>query len=254
MDLNLRGKNVLITGSTQGIGRRVANLFAEEGANVAICSRSPESVRKAVKEIALLADGHVTGAPCNIKNKEDYEAWIDDMSEELGGVDIFVPNVSAGAGMDSEKNWWKNFEIDVLGTVRGVEAVIPLMEQRGGGSIVMISTTAAIETFMVPQAYNAMKAALITYAKQLSQAHGDRGIRVNSVSPGPIHFDGGAWDMIRISNERFYQKTEKTHALGRLGTPEEVARAVVFLASEGASWITGVNLVVDGGYTKRVQF
>jgi 3-oxoacyl-[acyl-carrier protein] reductase len=254
MDLNLRGKNVLITGSTQGIGRRIANLFAEEGANVAICSRSPESVNKAIKEISLMADGKIIGSPCNIKNKEEYESWINDMAEELGGVDIFIPNVSAGGGMDSEKNWWKNFEIDVLGTVRGVEAVIPHMELRGGGSIVMISTTAAVETFMAPQSYNAMKAALITYAKQLSQAHGEKGIRVNSVSPGPIYFDGGAWDMIKISNERFYDKTEKTHALGLLGTPEEVAKAVVFLSSSGASWITGVNLVVDGGYTKRVQF
>ena len=203
MDLNLRGKNVLITGSTQGIGRRIANLFAEEGANVAICSRSPESVNKAIKEISLMADGKIIGSPCNIKNKEEYESWINDMAEELGGVDIFIPNVSAGGGMDSEKNWWKNFEIDVLGTVRGVEAVIPHMELRGGGSIVMISTTAAVETFMAPQSYNAMKAALITYAKQLSQAHGEKGIRVNSVSPGPIYFDGGAWDMIKISNERF---------------------------------------------------
>jgi 3-oxoacyl-[acyl-carrier protein] reductase len=254
MDLGLRGKNVLITGATQGIGRRVANLFAEEGANVAICSRSPESVNKAVKEIRVIADGKITGKACNIKNKDDYEEWIDAMAEELGGVDVFIPNVSAGGGADSEKNWWKNFEIDVLGTVRGVEKVIPHMEERGGGAITMISTTAAIETFMVPQAYNAMKAALITYAKQLSQAHGDKGIRVNSVSPGPIYFDGGAWDMIKISNEKFYQITEKTHALGRLGTPEEVANCIVFLSSAAASWVTGVNLVVDGGYTKRVQF
>ena len=254
MDLGLRGKNVLITGATQGIGRRVANLFAEEGANVAICSRSPESVSKAVKEISLIADGRIIGEPCNIKNKDEYEAWIAKMGEALGGVDVFIPNVSAGGGADSEKNWWKNFEIDVLGTVRGVEAVIPLMEERGGGAITMISTTAAVETFMVPQAYNAMKAALITYAKQLSQAHGEKGVRVNSVSPGPIYFDGGAWAMIKISNEKFYERTEKTHALGRLGTPEEVANCIAFLSSPAASWVTGVNLVVDGGYTKRVQF
>ncbi|MBI1392353.1 MAG: SDR family oxidoreductase [Alphaproteobacteria bacterium] len=254
MDLGLRGKNVLITGATQGIGRRVANLFSEEGANVAICSRSPESVNRAIKEMRVLADGKVTGAACNIKNKEEYEAWIEAMAGELGGVDVFIPNVSAGGGMDSEKNWWKNFEIDVLGTVRGCEAIIPHMEKRGGGAITMISTTAAIETFMAPQAYNAMKAALITYAKQLSQAHGDKGIRINSVSPGPIYFDGGAWDMIKTSNEKFYERTEKTHALGRLGTPEEVASCIVFLSSAAASWVTGVNLVVDGGYTKRVQF
>ena len=254
MDLGLRGKNVLITGATQGIGRRVANLFAEEGANVAICSRSPESVNKAVKELSLIADGRIVGQPCNIKNKEDYEAWIEAMAAELGGIDVFIPNVSAGGGADSEKNWWKNFEIDVLGTVRGVEAVIPHMEKRGGGAITMISTTAAVETFMMPQAYNAMKAALITYAKQLSQEHGDKGIRINSVSPGPIYFDGGAWDMIKISNEKFYEKTERTHALGRLGSPEEVANCITFLSSSAASWVTGVNLVVDGGYTKRVQF
>jgi NAD(P)-dependent dehydrogenase (short-subunit alcohol dehydrogenase family) len=254
MDLGLIGKNVLITGATQGIGRRVANLFAEEGANVAICSRSPDSVKKAVKEISLLADGRIVGKECNVKNKDEYEAWIAAMAKELGGVDVFIPNVSAGGGADSEKNWWKNFEIDVLGTVRGVEAVIPLMEERGGGAITMISTTAAVETFMVPQAYNAMKAALITYAKQLSQAHGEKGVRVNSVSPGPIYFDGGAWDMIKTSNAKFYEQTEKTHALGRLGTPEEVARCIVFLSSPAASWVTGVNLVVDGGYTKRVQF
>ena len=254
MDLNLRKKNVLITGSTQGIGRRIANLFAEEGANVAICSRSPENVNKAVSEISLFADGKIIGSSCDVKNKEDYVSWINDMAKELGGVDIFIPNVSAGGGMDSEKNWWENFEIDILGTVRGVEAVIPHMEQSQGGSIVMLSTTAAVETFVAPQSYNAMKAALITYAKQLSQVHGENGIRINSVSPGPIHFSGGAWDKIKTSNEMFYQKTEKTHALGRLGTPEEVANAVVFLSSSASSWITGVNLVVDGGYTKRVQF
>ncbi len=254
MDLGLRGKSVLITGATAGIGRRVADLFAEEGANVAICSRSPESVNRAVKEMKVIADGKIVGAPCNIKNKEEYESWIEAMAAELGGVDIFIPNVSAGGGADSEKNWWKNFEIDVLGTVRGVEAVLPHMEKRGGGAITMISTTAAVETFMVPQAYNAMKAALITYAKQLSQEHGSKGVRVNSVAPGPIYFDGGAWDMIKISNEKFYERTEKTHALGRLGTPEEVARCIVFLSSPAASWVTGVNFVVDGGYTKRVQF
>ncbi len=246
MDLGLIGKNVLITGATQGIGRRVANLFAEEGANVAICSRSPDSVKKAVKEIQLLADGKIVGASCNIKNKEEYEAWIDAMASELGGVDVFIPNVSAGGGMDSEKNWWKNFEIDVLGTVRGVEAVVPHMEKRGGGAVTMISTTAAVETFMAPQAYNAMKAALITYAKQVSQAHGDKGIRVNSVSPGPIYFDGGAWDMIKISNEKFYDRTEKTHALGRLGTPEEVAISAVFLADPKPSYITGQVISVYG--------
>ena len=253
MDLGLRNKNVLITGSTAGIGRRIANLFADEGANVAICSRTPESVNKAVKEISLTADGRMIGAPCTIKDKDSYESWVEDMVEQLGGVDIFIPNVSAGGGNDSERNWWNNFEVDILGTVRGVEAVLPHMEEKGG-AITMICTTAAIETFMEPQPYNALKASLITYSKQLSQAHGKDNIRVNSVSPGPIHFEGGAWEMIKTSNQKFFEITEKTHALKRMGTPEEVANCVVFLSSDAASWVTGVNLVVDGGYTKRVQF
>lgn len=253
MDLGLRDKNVLITGATAGIGRRIANLFAEEGANVAICSRTPESVTRAVKEISLMADGRIVGKACNIKNKEEYEAWIEEMAEELGGIDIFIPNVSAGGGNDSEKNWWRNFEYDILGTVRGVEAVLPHMEARGGGAITMLSSTAAVETFAEPQPYNAMKAALINYAKNLSQTHGPKNIRVNSVAPGPIYFDGGAWDMIKTSNAKFFEITEKTHALGRLGTPEEVANCIVFLSSPAASWVSGVNLVVDGGYTKRVQ-
>ncbi len=112
MDLGLRDKNVLVTGATAGIGRRIANLFAAEGANVAICSRSPESVDRAVKEISVIADGKIIGKPCNIKDKDDYEAWIEDMAEQLGGVDVFVPNVSAGGGADSEQNWWNNFEVD----------------------------------------------------------------------------------------------------------------------------------------------
>ncbi len=252
MDLGLRDKNVLVTGATAGIGRRIANLFAAEGANVAICSRSPESVDRAVKEISVIADGKIIGKPCNIKDKDDYEAWIEDMAEQLGGVDVFVPNVSAGGGADSEQNWWNNFEVDVLGTVRGVETVLPHMEKRGG-AITFIGTTAAVETFMEPMAYNALKASLITYAKQLSQKHGEQNIRFNTISPGPIYFEGGAWEMIKTSNEKFHAITEKTHALGRLGTPEEVANCVVFLSSPAASWVTGVNLVVDGGYTKRVQ-
>ena len=161
MDLGLRDKNVLITGSTAGIGRRIANLFAAEGANVAICSRTEESVKQAVKEISLMSEGRVVGAACNIKEKEDYERWVAEMADELGGVDVFIPNVSAGGGNDSERNWWKNFEVDVLGTVRGIEAVLPLMEETGG-AITMIGTTAAVETFMEHQPYNAMKASLIT--------------------------------------------------------------------------------------------
>ena len=113
---------------------------------------------------------------------------------------------------------------------------------------------AAVETFIAPNAFNALKAALLTYAKQLSQAWGPKGIRVNTVTPGPVTFPGGNWTKIKDAYPDLYEATEKAHVFGRLGSPEEVANTVVFLASPAASFTTGTNVVIDGGYTKRVQF
>lgn len=253
MNLHLRGKRALITGATRGIGRQIARELAREGADVAVCARAIEDVEDVVRELKTF-DVKAVGAACNIKNAEEYKAWVDQSAEQLGGVDIFIANVSAGAGYDSEKNWWKSFEVDVLGSVRGCESVIPHMEKAGGGSIVMISSTNAVEVFSAPMAYNAMKAALITYAKQLSQFVGNKNIRVNSVCPGPIYFEGGAWEMIKDVNRPFYDSTIRKIPRGEMGTLEEIASVVTFVASPRASLITGSNIVADAGFTKRVQF
>lgn len=253
MDLGLRDKRAIITGATKGIGRQILELLISEGCNVATCSRSIEDVEATIEKCST-RKAQVYGDVCDVRDKDEYAAWIDKMVQEMDGVDIFIPNVSAGGGMDSEKNWWKSFEADVLGTVRGCEAVIPHMKEGGGGAITFIGTTAAVETFAGPQAYNAMKASLITYGKQLSQFVGPDGIRVNVVSPGPIEFPGGAWDMLRDTVPKFYESTLRGHPSGRMGKPEEVARCVVFLCSPAASWVSGSNLIVDGGFTKRVQF
>jgi NAD(P)-dependent dehydrogenase (short-subunit alcohol dehydrogenase family) len=103
-------------------------------------------------------------------------------------------------------------------------------------------------------AYNAMKAALITYSKQLSQFIGRKNIRVNTVSPGPIYFEGGAWEMIKSTNQKMYDSTLRAMPNGHFGSPDEVARVVAFLASPAASIITGANVVADNGFTKRVQY
>jgi len=253
MDLGLRDKKAIITGGTKGIGRVILELLISEGCNVATCSRSIEDVNSTIDKCSTKR-AEVCGDVCDVQDKDEYESWINAMVDKMGGVDIFIPNVSAGGGMDSEKNWWKNFETDVLGTVRGCEVVLPHMKEKGSGAITMISTTAAVETFAGPMAYNAMKASLITYAKQLSQFVGNDSIRVNTVSPGPIEFPGGSWEMIKDTMPKWYDQTLAGHPSGRLGTPAEVAKCIVFLSSPAASWVTGSNLIVDGGFTKRVQF
>ncbi len=195
----------------------------------------------------------VTGAVVDVADKDAYQAWIASAGEELGGIDIFIPNVSAGGGNMSEEGWEANFNVDLLGTTRGIEAAMPFLEKSSAGSVVIISSTAGVETFMGPQPYNAIKGALVIHGKQLSQALAPAGIRVNCVSPGPIYIEGGAWEFIKENMSDLYDATLADIPSGRMGTAEEIANAVAFLASPAASLITGVNLVADGGFTKRVQ-
>ncbi|MBF82170.1 MAG: 3-ketoacyl-ACP reductase [Actinobacteria bacterium] len=253
MELKLSGLRAIVPASTKGIMRRVVEQLVDEGCNVAICSRSEDSVAKTLRELSG-GRGEVIGRACDVLDKEDYESWIEEMAVQMGGVDIFIPGVSAGGGADSERNWWKNFEVDVLSTVRGCETVIPHMQDSGGGAITFITTTASVETFGGPQAYNAMKGSLLVYAKQLSQEVGKDKIRVNCVSPGPIYFEGGSWEMLKDTMAKWFSKIERDHPEGRLGTPEEVANCIVFISSPAASWVSGTNMMVDGGFTKRVQF
>ncbi len=252
MDLGLSGKRAIITGASRGIGRAIAETLAAEGASVAICARDGDAVAEAVAAIKE-SGGQAMGSACNVKDADEYKAWLEKTVEALGGCDIFVPNVSGGGGMDSEKNWWRCFEIDVLHTVRGCETLLPALKESGDGSIIVIGSTNAVDYFGGPMAYNAMKAALINYGSQLSQFVRGEGVRVNTVSPGPIYFEGGAWEMIKGTMPKFYESTVRKIPAGRMGSPEEVARVVTFLASPAASLVTGTNLIADNGYTKRVQ-
>jgi NAD(P)-dependent dehydrogenase (short-subunit alcohol dehydrogenase family) len=253
MDLGLRGRKALVTGGTRGIGRAIVDLFAAEGVDIGLCARSAQEVGATLAE---LRDRGVRaiGEAVDVRDREAYRGWLERAAESLGGCDIFVPNVSAGGGFDSEDTWHANFEVDVMHTVRGCDVLMPHLEKSGSGSIVIIASTAALETFAVPMAYNALKAATIVFAKQLSQHVGHKGIRVNSVSPGPIYFEDGAWDHVKATTPDYYNAVVGQMPCGRMGTPEEVARIVAFVASPAASLITGANIVADNGLTKRVQF
>jgi NAD(P)-dependent dehydrogenase (short-subunit alcohol dehydrogenase family) len=253
VDLGLQGKKAIIVGAARGIGMAVAETLAREGCDLAITARSEDGVKDAVASLKRYGT-NVVGKAANVKKADDYKAWLAWALEALGGCDVLIPISSAGGGMGSEKYWTNAFEVDVMGPVRAVEAVLPAMTEQKSGSIVLIATTSAAEAMGGPQAYNAMKASLVTWGKQLALFHGKDGIRVNVVSPGPVEFEGGNWDMIKGTMEKFYQSQLRQQPSGRLGTPEEIARAIVFLASPAASWCNGSHLVVDGGFTNRTHF
>lgn len=253
MDLGLKGKKVILTGGSRGIGRETVELFAAEGADVAFCSRNADQVAETAASLTRHG-GKIVGEAFDMEAGPDaYRAWLAAAAEKLGGCDIFVPMIStSGAGATTD--WQKTLDFDIMGAVAGLEVLEPYLEQSGAGSIVITASTAGLETFIMPQGYNALKGALIVYASQISQSLGPKGIRVNTVSPGPIKFPGGNWEAIKAAAPELYDSVESQFALGRWGGPEEVARTVVFLASPASSYTTGTNVVVDGGYTKRVQF
>ncbi len=252
MDLGLTGKKAIVTGGSRGIGRAIAETLAAEGVDLAICARSAEALEAAAKELEA-AGVAVTARVVDVGDAEALKGFISESIEALGGLDILVSNPSGGTGVD-EASWKANFEVDLMGAVRSVEAALPALCASDAASVLFVGTTAAVETFMGPTSYNALKAALITHANGLSQALGGQGVRVNTISPGPIFFEGGAWDMIKQYNAAMYEEALAGHPGGRMGDASDVANAAVFLSSPAARHITGVNLIVDGGFTKRVNF
>lgn len=253
MDLGLEGKRAIVTGGSKGIGRRCADIFADEGANVSICARGAPEVEAA---LASLRDKGVKvhGGAIDVGDKAALEGWIADSATALGGIDIVVANVSALDMADTEEAWRHQFEIDLLHTVRLVNTAMPWLEKSEAPAIVIVSSVSGREVDFTSPAYGATKAALIHYAQGLAYKLAGKMIRVNSVSPGNTYFDGGIWQWIEQNNAELFSQALALNPTGRMATPEEVARGVVFLASPASSFTTGTNLVIDGALTKGVQF
>lgn len=253
MDLGLKGAKVLITGSTKGIGRAIAETFAAEGADVGVCSRNLAEVESTTA--ALKANGIAAyGGAVDVSDAAALKAWVGDMAAKLGGIDVVVANVSALAIGQDDESWAKEFSTDMMGTVRLVNAAMPYLEKSAAGAIVTISSVSGREVDFAAGPYGTFKAAIIHYTQGLANQLASKGIRANSVSPGNTYFDGGVWNMIKDNNPELYKTALALNPMGRMGTPQEMANAVVFLASRAASFITGTNLVVDGALTRGVQF
>ena len=253
MDLGLKGLRAVVTGGTKGIGRAAANIFAQEGANVAICARNADEVKAAVKD--LIAQGvHALGTGIDVADKPALQKFIADSAKALGGIDILVANVSALAAQDVEESWSKAFDVDMMHTVHAVNTAMPFLEKSKHPSIVVISSVSGREVDFTGPAYGAMKAALIHYAQRLAYQHAAKMIRVNSVSPGNTYFEGGFWQSAEKNLPDIFKQALALNPTGRMATPEEIGRGIVFLASPASSFTTGTNLVIDGALTRGVQF
>lgn len=246
MDLGLSGKAAIVTGGSRGIGLAIADTLAREGAHVSICARNTAKLEQAT--IALgKHGGKVHATTCDVADADALAAYIQDAATALGGLDILVNNASAFGRTEDEAGWRSSFDVDLMASVRGSWAAIPLMEKAGGGAIVHISSIGGLRASTRTPPYGAIKAALVQYTMTQALDLAKKGIRVNCVAPGSIYFEGGTWDNAKQNNPKLYEAIRNSIPSGRYGTPQEVADLAVYLASGAASWVTGQTVAVDGG-------
>lgn len=251
MDLNLAGRRALVTGGTRGIGRAIVSGLLAEGASVAFCARNADDVTRVGAELA--EQGTVVGSSVDVGDAAAVASWVRDSAEKLGGIDIVVANVSALAIPDTQENWQTSFDVDLMGTVRLVDAALPHLRRSDAAAIVTISSVSAREIDFAAGPYGTMKAAIVHYTQGLAHNLAKENIRANTVSPGNTYFEGGVWQSIENGDPDFFGVAMGLNPTGRMARPEEIANAVVFLASDRASFITGTNLVADGALTRGVQ-
>jgi 3-oxoacyl-[acyl-carrier protein] reductase len=252
MDLKLKDKVVLITGGTNGLGLRTARAFADEGCHVCVCSIDPDDVLSRV-EAELTAKGVKAAAlKGNVCVKEEAERIVRETADKFGGIDILINNVGKRFGDSlfeaTEEDWFKTYDSIVFQAIRMVRLVAPVMEKRGGGSIVNIASISGwLPQLAKGSQYSSSKAALIFLAEPLALELNKYHIRVNTVSPGSMISPDGVWEKWRQQHPADFEKyVREGFPMGQLGSPEEIADVVVFLASPKAGWINGRHIPVDG--------
>jgi 3-oxoacyl-[acyl-carrier protein] reductase len=246
MAFDFDGRNVVVTGGSRGIGRSIALAFARAGAGVSICARGAEELARTRFEIAAL--GYRThSAALDLADRDAVLRYVGEAAAALGGIDVLVNNASAFGIRDDEEGWAGAMSVDMMATVRASHAAVPFLECGTGSSIVNISSVSSLRCSAPRPPYGAMKAAVNHYTVSLAAVLAPKRIRVNAIAPGSIEFPGGRWERNKAANPQLYNAIRASIPFGRMGTPEEIADAALFLASPYARWITGQILAVDGG-------
>ena len=256
MDLGLRDRVAIVTGGSRGLGLASARTLAAEGCRVCVCARSEGPLREAAAELGTVAGSpdRVLAVTADVSTAAGVETVVARTAETFGGIDVLINNVGLGRGGGileaTDAEWAEAFDQTLLPAVRASRAAVPHMQRRGGGVIIMIASIWGREAGG-RMTYNAVKAAEISLAKALAQQLASSNIRVNSVCPGSILFEGGSWWKRQQADPAgMAEFVAREIPFGRFGTAEEVGDVVAFLASARASWITGASIVVDGGQSR----
>jgi 3-oxoacyl-[acyl-carrier protein] reductase len=252
MDLQLTDKVAIVTGSSKGLGLATARGLLAEGASVAICARGREALTQAAGSLRTLPGrgGSVLDVEADVSTPAGCEKVVTETLARFGRIDILVNNVGKAGGGDivstSDDEWQSAIDQTLFPAVRMSRLVVPEMRKTGGGVIVMIASIWGRESGG-RMTYNAVKAAEISLAKAMAQQLAKDNIRVNSIAPGSISFEGGTWWKRQQEDPRgIAEFIKRDLPFGRFGTAEEVGAVVTFVASPRASWVSGASITVDG--------
>jgi 3-oxoacyl-[acyl-carrier protein] reductase len=262
VNLGLEGKIAMVGGASKGLGLAVATALAAEGAHVSIASRNQEAIDAAAQVLRQQNGGRVLATVADVTSAEAIERWHTTTVAQFGGVDLLFTNSGgppAGRALDfGDSAWLSAFELLVLGVVRQVRLAVPSMQQRGGGAILMSTSSSVKEPIANIALSNVLRASVSALAKTLALELAGSGIRVNQLIPGRIGTDRvQEIDAINagkagISVEQQRERSVATIPLGRYGKPEEFGRVAAFLLSNAAAYLTGASVQVDGGLVRGV--